>query len=230
MTKIKKGFIKKKEMVKSSFIFTTMPSFKQVESNCSKKKPCKRGCSWIIKSSHCLNFGYHKYSIIFSIQTQNGCTGCTHKEKKLWSKQLLILFKKKSSFHFHIFSRFRFPFKCRKEIFQWSRKLKTQGLPESWWRVISKLVNLCLVKTFSLISTPALGAISVNFFHAKYWMIFVLLGPLVATYSSDLEQKKHLISSVELAVKWLLNRPFCLPSTLFHLVGPYPEYWGSVQY
>ena len=147
MTKIKKGFIKKKERVKSSFIFTTMPSFKQVESNCSK----------------------------------------------------------------------------------WSRKLKTQGLPESWWRIISKLVNLCLVKTFSLISTPALGAFSVNFLHAKYWTIFVLLCPFVATYSSDLEQKKHLISSVELAVKWLLNRLFCLPSTLFHLVGPNPEYWGSVQ-
>ena len=42
----------------------TMPSFKQVESNYGKKGPCKQGCSWIIKFSHCLNFGYDKHSII----------------------------------------------------------------------------------------------------------------------------------------------------------------------
>ena len=50
----------------------TMLSFKQVESN-PERAPCEQGCSWIIKFSHCLNIRYHKY-VIFSIQTQNGCT------------------------------------------------------------------------------------------------------------------------------------------------------------
>ena len=69
----------KEKMVKGFFTFMPMPSFKQVESNYSKKELCERGCSWI-KFSHCLNFGYHKYGIIFSIRTQNGCTRCTHEE------------------------------------------------------------------------------------------------------------------------------------------------------
>ena len=59
----------------------TMSSFKQVQSNYGKKEPCERGCSWIIKFSHCLNFGYGKHGIIFSIRTQNGCTRCKQKEK-----------------------------------------------------------------------------------------------------------------------------------------------------
>ena len=42
----------------------TILSFKQVEFNCGKKEHCKQGCSWIIKFSHCLDFGYHKYGII----------------------------------------------------------------------------------------------------------------------------------------------------------------------
>ena len=62
----------------------TMLSFNQIQSNYSKKLPCERGCSWIIKFSHCLNFGYYKYGIIiFSIRTQNGCACCTNKEKTL---------------------------------------------------------------------------------------------------------------------------------------------------
>ena len=48
ITKVKKGLLKKKETVKSFFIFMTMLSFKQVESNFGKKEPCERGCSWII--------------------------------------------------------------------------------------------------------------------------------------------------------------------------------------
>ena len=60
--KIKKSLLNKKEKVKSFFIF--MSSFKQVESNYGKKEPCKRGCSRIIKFSHCLNFGYCKYGTI----------------------------------------------------------------------------------------------------------------------------------------------------------------------
>ena len=71
VTKINKGFLKKKERVKRFFVFMTMLSFKQFESNCSKKEPC----------THCLNFEYHNYGItIFSICTQNGCTCCTHKK------------------------------------------------------------------------------------------------------------------------------------------------------
>ena len=45
---IKKGFLKKKERVKDFFIFISMLSFKQVESNNKNKEPCKQGCSWII--------------------------------------------------------------------------------------------------------------------------------------------------------------------------------------
>ena len=70
----------------------TMLSFKQVEFKHGKIKPCEQGYSWIIKFSHCLNFGYGKYGFFFSIRTQNGCTRCTHEEKNLRSEQLLILF------------------------------------------------------------------------------------------------------------------------------------------
>ena len=67
VTKVKKGFLKKKK-VKGFFISMTMLSFKQVESNYGKRGSCERGCSWIIKFSHCLNFGYCQYGIIiFSI-------------------------------------------------------------------------------------------------------------------------------------------------------------------
>ena len=38
VTKIKKGSLKKKERVKGFFIFMTMLSVKQVESNCGKKE------------------------------------------------------------------------------------------------------------------------------------------------------------------------------------------------
>ena len=58
-----KGFLNKKEF-KGFFIFMTVRSLKQVESNYGKKEPCERGCSWIIKFSHCLNFEYGKYGII----------------------------------------------------------------------------------------------------------------------------------------------------------------------
>ena len=39
--------------------------FKQVEFNYSKKELWEQSFSWIIKFSHCLNFEYHKYRIIF---------------------------------------------------------------------------------------------------------------------------------------------------------------------
>ena len=83
VTKIKKGFLNKKEWVKGFFIFITVPSFKQVESNYGKKEPWEWGCSWIIKFFHCLDFGCYNYGIIvFSIQTQNSCTHGKCKEKK----------------------------------------------------------------------------------------------------------------------------------------------------
>ena len=47
--------VKKTFIFKHFFIFTTMPLFKEVESNYGKKEP-KRGCIWIINFSHCLNF------------------------------------------------------------------------------------------------------------------------------------------------------------------------------
>ena len=77
--KIKKDFLKKKEKVKGFFIFLTMSSFKQVQSNYGKKERCEQSCSQVIKFSHCLNCGYCKYGIIiFSIGTQNGCIHCIH--------------------------------------------------------------------------------------------------------------------------------------------------------
>ena len=45
VTKIKKGFLKKKERVKGFFIFMTMPSFPQVVCNYGKEEPCERGCN-----------------------------------------------------------------------------------------------------------------------------------------------------------------------------------------
>ena len=45
----------------------TMLSFKKVDSNHRKNEPCEHGRSWIMNVFHCLDFGYHKYGIIFSI-------------------------------------------------------------------------------------------------------------------------------------------------------------------
>ena len=45
ITKIKEGFLNKKERVKGFCIFKPMPSFKQVESNYSEKELSERGCS-----------------------------------------------------------------------------------------------------------------------------------------------------------------------------------------
>ena len=78
VTRIKKGFLNKKERVKGFFIFMTMLLFKQIESNYSKKGSCQKGCSWITKFFHCLKFGCCKDGIIFSIGTQNACIRCMH--------------------------------------------------------------------------------------------------------------------------------------------------------
>ena len=59
LTKIKRDFLKKEKRVKGVFIFMTMLSFKEVESNYGEKEPCEQVCSWITKFSHCLNFRYH---------------------------------------------------------------------------------------------------------------------------------------------------------------------------
>ena len=50
---------------KSFLSFMTVLSFKEVESTYGKKEPCKRSCRQIINFSHCLNFAYPKYGIIF---------------------------------------------------------------------------------------------------------------------------------------------------------------------
>ena len=55
----------------------------EFESDCGKNEPCEQGYSWIIKFSFCLNFGYRKYGIIFSIRTQNGCTHCKNEGKNM---------------------------------------------------------------------------------------------------------------------------------------------------
>ena len=62
-----KGFFKR-ERVKGFFIFMTMPSFKQVESNYGKKESCERGCSWIIKFSHCLNLDTVNLVLFFQFE------------------------------------------------------------------------------------------------------------------------------------------------------------------
>ena len=62
-------------MVKGFFIYMAMLSFKQVEFNHGKRDPCTQG--------------YKKY-VIFSIQTQNGCTRPTPRRKTF--EQHLILF------------------------------------------------------------------------------------------------------------------------------------------
>ena len=68
--------------IKDFFIFMTMPSFKQVESNCGKKVSCERGCSCIIKFSYCLNFGYCKYGIINFFQCEPKIAVHTARMKK----------------------------------------------------------------------------------------------------------------------------------------------------
>ena len=56
VTKIKQDFLMKKERVKGFFLFMTMLSLKQAESNNGNKESCEQGCSWTIKVSSCLNF------------------------------------------------------------------------------------------------------------------------------------------------------------------------------
>ena len=63
-----KGFLKKKERVKGFFIFKTMLSFKQVESNYGKKEHCERSCSRIVLILDALIWYY-----FFSIRTRSGC-------------------------------------------------------------------------------------------------------------------------------------------------------------
>ena len=92
-TKIKKGFLNKKERVKGFFIFMTIPSFKQVEANYGKKEPWEWDFSWIISFLIAWILNTVNIVLFFSIQTQNGCACCKYEEKNLQSEQLLILFK-----------------------------------------------------------------------------------------------------------------------------------------
>ena len=52
VTKIRKGFLKKKERIKGFVIFMTVPTFKQVESSYNKRQPFGAR-----KFFHGLNFG-----------------------------------------------------------------------------------------------------------------------------------------------------------------------------
>ena len=79
VTKIKKGFLKKKERLKGFFIIITMLSFKQVESNYGKKEHYKQAISQVIKFSHCLNFRQQKYTEIWLCFFIG-----THKKKKIY--------------------------------------------------------------------------------------------------------------------------------------------------
>ena len=44
---------------------------------------------WILDAANMVGI------IIFSIQTQNGCTSCMHEEKNMWTEQILKLFQEK---------------------------------------------------------------------------------------------------------------------------------------
>ena len=140
-TKIKKGFWNKKRKGERFFFKFLFYLFKKNVCHYASKlivttvrEACERGCSWIIKFSHYLDFGYCKDGIIiFSIQIENGCTRCTHEEKNLWSEQLLIPFLRPLYwFFFH---------EELAAIFQWSRMVKSQNFCESWW---------CLTETMTL--------------------------------------------------------------------------------
>ena len=133
----------KSKRVKVFFIFMVMLPFKQVKSNCGKKEPCERGCCWIIKFFHWLNFGYRKYGIIIFFNSNSKWLYTLHVRRKKSVKWITYdnNFLKKSKFHFDIFSRrVSFTFKCGKTISRKSGRLKSQNL-----LTISKLVNLCPV-------------------------------------------------------------------------------------
>ena len=76
---IKKGFLKKKRKRKRFLYFYDYTIIQASWTKLRKKEPCKQGCSWIIKFSHWLNFGYLKYGIIFWIWAQNDHKRCMHK-------------------------------------------------------------------------------------------------------------------------------------------------------
>ena len=129
-----KYFLKKKERAKGFFIFITMPSFKQVESYYGKKESWEQGCSWVIKFSHCLDFGYCRYSIIiFSILNSKWLYKLHAQGKKMCEVNNFSYFFKESQFHLDVFSRrITFPFKCRKAISQRSWRLKSQNFRQPW--------------------------------------------------------------------------------------------------
>ena len=72
-----------------------MLSFKQFESNCHKKEPCKHDCNWV-KFSYYLNFGYCKYGIIiFQFKLKMAVhTTSTNKKKVSEVNNFCYIFKK----------------------------------------------------------------------------------------------------------------------------------------
>ena len=53
----------KGKRIKGFFLFMTVVSFKQAKSDYGKKEPHERGCCWIIKFSHCLNFEFFQFEL-----------------------------------------------------------------------------------------------------------------------------------------------------------------------
>ena len=84
-----------------------------------------------------------------------------HSQRKtIYEMNNLWYFSKKSWSHFDVFTRrLALPLKCRKTIFQQSRRIKSQhfllGVNHGHHTDFGKVVNLCPVKDFSLVSTTA---------------------------------------------------------------------------
>ena len=98
----KERFLKEKKRERIFFIFMTMLSFKQVESNYGKKEPCKQGCVGLLIFS-LFEFWipliwYYFFNLIqiwlYMLQPQ---------KKNLWSEQLLMRFLRRVNFIFKFF-------------------------------------------------------------------------------------------------------------------------------
>ena len=113
----------------------TMLSFKQVESNYYQREPCERGCSWIIKFSHCLNFGYRQYGVFFQFKLKMAVHAARMKEKMCQVNSFWYFLKKNFTLMFF-----------QEELALWSNGLvvkvldsksrglrfKTTGLLQGW--------------------------------------------------------------------------------------------------
>ena len=90
ITKIRKGFLKKKERVKGLFLWLCH----QVKSNYTKNEPCKRDCSWMISFFNYLDFGYCKYGIFFQLVLKMAVHAAPTREKICEVNNFWYFFKK----------------------------------------------------------------------------------------------------------------------------------------